>query len=347
MAASPLLSIVVPVFNEEEVLPEFHRRLCAVLARLSLTAEIVYVDDGSGDKSLEFLYTLQRGQQGVGIVSLSRNFGKEAALTAGLEHARGDAVVVIDADLQDPPELIPDLVQRWREGYDVVYARRTARDGESALKRLTAYAFYRVADRLCNVRIPRDTGDFRLLSRRTVDSLLRLPEGHRFMKGLFAWVGFRQTAVDYRRNPRHAGCSKWNYWRLWNFALEGITSFTTAPLKISTYLGLLIAAGAFVYGLYIIVDTLLHGNPVPGYPSLLVVILFLGATQLIALGIMGEYLARMFDESKGRPLYLVSEYAPPAHRAGMPGPAERHKLPHSRLRRSSGRTVLVRGGNQA
>ncbi|MBS1189192.1 MAG: hypothetical protein H6R10_984 [Rhodocyclaceae bacterium] len=317
MSTSLLLSVIVPVFNEEAVLPEFHRRLAAVLAGLPLASEIIYVDDGSSDGSVAALRALREGDARLAILQLSRNFGKEAAMTAGLDHAQGDAVVVIDADLQDPPELISDFVHHWQQGYDVVYARRTARDGESALKRFTAYAFYRVAERLCKVRIPRDTGDFRLLSRRVVDALLRLREEHRFMKGLFAWVGFRQKAVDYRRDPRHAGTSKWNYWKLWNFALEGITSFTTTPLKVSTYLGLLVAFSAFLYGIFIVADTLLQGNPVPGYPSLLVVVLFLGGSQLVALGIIGEYLGRMFDETKDRPLYLVGDFAP-ARPAGMP-----------------------------
>lgn len=328
MKMTPLLSIIVPVFNEAEGLGEFHRRLGAVLDGLPLRAEIVYVDDGSSDGSLECLQALHRGDPKVAVLALSRNFGKEAALTAGLEHAGGEAVVVIDADLQDPPELISAMVAHWRQGYDIVYARRTAREGESILKRFTAYAFYRVIERLCNVRIPRDTGDYRLLSRRAVDSVLRLQEGHRFMKGLFAWIGFRQVGVDYRRDPRHAGRSKWNYWKLWNFALEGITSFTTTPLKVSTYIGLAAAIAAFLYGLYIIIDTLMHGNPVPGYPSLLVVMLFLGGSQLIALGVIGEYLGRMFDETKGRPLYLVSDFAPP--RLAGPRAAPRGRLPASR-----------------
>lgn len=339
MASLPQISVVVPVFNEEQVLPEFHRRLAAVLAAIDYPSEVVYVDDGSSDGSLSCLQRLQEADPALAIVSLSRNFGKEAALTAGLEYAGGDAVVVIDADLQDPPELIPQLVSRWQQGYDVVYARRTARDGESMAKRLTAYCFYRVADRLCNIRIPRDTGDFRLLSRRVVDTLTQLQEGHRFMKGLFAWVGYRQTAVDYRREPRLAGCSKWNYWKLWNFALEGITSFTTTPLKVATYLGLCIALGAFVYGLYVIADTLLHGNPVPGYPSLLVIMLFLGGAQLIALGVIGEYLGRMFDETKGRPLYVVSDFLPPRQsKAGgngaLPGAAIEPLLPPLEIRRN-------------
>ena len=307
------VSIVIPVFNEREVLPMFHRRLMAVVGGLSMGCEVIYVDDGSADGSLEILHDLRCADPAVAVLALSRNFGKESALTAGLDHAGGDAVIVIDADLQDPPELIPELIRRWEQGFDVVYARRVARDGETAMKRLSAYAFYRVVEHLCHIRIPRDTGDFRLLSRRAVDSLLRLREGHRFMKGLFAWVGFRQTAVDYRRDPRFAGHSKWNYWKLWNFALEGVTSFTTAPLKVATYVGLATAAAAFLYGAFIVIDTLLHGNPVPGYPSLLAVMLFLGGTQLIALGVIGEYLGRMFDESKGRPLYLVSDYLPSRH----------------------------------
>jgi len=311
MKGPTLLSIIVPVFNEEAVLPEFHSRLMGTLGTLPIDAEIIYVDDGSSDNSLDCLHGLHQRDRAVAVVSLSRNFGKEAALTAGLDHAQGNAVVVIDADLQDPPELIPEMVRYWQQGYDVVYGRRAGRDGESWVKRFTAYAFYRVIERLCKVRIPRDTGDFRLLSRRAVDALIRLREEHRFMKGLFAWVGYRQKAIDYRRDPRYAGDSKWNYWKLWNFALEGITSFTTTPLKISTYVGLLIAMSAFVYGLYMVVQTLLHGNPVPGYPSLLVVMLFLGGSQLIALGIIGEYLGRMFNEVKGRPLYLVSDVAPP------------------------------------
>lgn len=313
MNAPKLLSVVVPIFNEEDVLPIFHRRLMAVLGGLSLEYEVIYIDDGSTDTSLEGLHTLRQTDSTVAVLALSRNFGKESALTAGLDHAAGDAIVVIDADLQDPPELIPELVRQWQQGYDVVYARRVARDGETAMKRLTAYAFYRLVERLCHIHIPRDTGDFRLLSRRAVDSLMRLREGHRFMKGLFAWVGFRQIAVDYRRDPRHAGRSKWNYWKLWNFALEGITSFTTTPLKVATYIGLATAAVAFLYGTFIVIDTLLHGNPVPGYPSLLAVMLFLGGTQLIALGVIGEYLGRMFDESKGRPLYLISDYLPSRH----------------------------------
>ncbi|MCC4115633.1 glycosyltransferase family 2 protein [Aromatoleum toluclasticum] len=305
-----LLSIVIPAFNEADVLPEFQRRLAAVANVLQIECEIVYVNDGSTDGTPSVLRALRQRDDRIAIIELSRNFGKELAMTAGIDHARGDAVIVIDADLQDPPELIPELVRGWEEGYDVVYAQRTERDGESLAKKVTATLFYRVIGKLAHFYIPRDTGDFRLLSRRAVEALGRLREQHRFMKGLFAWIGYPQKAVPYRRDPRHAGQSKWNYWKLWNFALEGITSFSTAPLKAATYIGTLTAAFAFIYGGYIIVSTLLFGNAVAGYPSLMTAILFLGGIQLAALGVIGEYLARMFDEAKGRPLYLISEHQP-------------------------------------
>lgn len=307
-----LLSVVVPVFNEQDVLPEFHRRLTAVLDRLCAqdraSAEIVYVNDGSVDDSAALLTGLREADDRVAIIDLSRNFGKEIAMTAGLDHARGDAVVVIDADLQDPPELIPQMIGHWQAGYDVVYAQRTSRAGESALKKTTAHIFYRLMQRLSRVKIPPDAGDYRLLSRRAVNALAGLREQHRFMKGLFAWIGYPQKAIPYARDARYGGKTKWSYVGLWNFAIEGITSFSTFPLKIATYLGLAAALGAFVFGLFIFFQTLLFGNPVPGYPSLLVVVLFLGGIQLIALGVIGEYLGRMFDETKGRPLYLVKEY---------------------------------------
>lgn len=302
------LSVVVPAYNEEAVLPEFHRRLTAALGRTGCSWEILYVNDGSSDGTLEVIRSFADPR--VGFLDLSRNFGKEIAMTAGLDHAGGDATVVIDADLQDPPELIPELVAKWREGYDVVFARRTARDGETLLKKLTASLFYRVIQSLSRVRIPEDAGDFRLLSRRAVEALRQLREQHRFMKGLFAWIGYPQIAVHYRRAPRYAGHTKWNYWRLWNFAIEGITSFSIAPLKIATYLGGLTALGSFGYALFVIYKTLAHGEPVRGYPSLMVVVLFLGGMQLLCLGMIGEYLGRMFNEAKRRPLYLLKEVRP-------------------------------------
>jgi len=306
----PMLSIVVPVYNEEEVLPEFHKRISKVLDQIVESAEILYVNDGSRDRSLAMLCELNETDPRVSLINLSRNFGKEIALTAGLDYSRGQAVVVIDADLQDPPELIPVLIKCWREGYDVVYATRVARDGETFVKKVTAKYFYRLIQHLSRVRIPQDTGDFRLLSRRAVDSLSRLREQHRFMKGLFARIGYPQTSVPYHQQPRHAGKTKWGYWKLWNFAIEGITSFTTTPLKVASYLGVTTAMIAFLYAIWIVYKTLVWGNPVAGYPSLMVAILFLGGVQLTALGVIGEYLGRMFDETKQRPLYLAESYRP-------------------------------------
>jgi polyisoprenyl-phosphate glycosyltransferase len=306
--ARQMLSVVVPVFNEQEVLREFHRRTAAVLRKLPMDWEIIYVNDGSRDTTLQTMQAIQREDPRAAIVDLSRNFGKEIALTAGLDYARGDAVVVIDADLQDPPELIPELLQGWSEGFDVVYARRAQREGETLMKKLTAHLFYRLIRRVTRFEIPADTGDFRLLSRRAIESLKQLREQHRFMKGLFAWIGYPQKAVFYSRDARFAGETKWNFWKLWNFAIEGITSFTIAPLKFATYMGLTVALYAFTYGAWTIVKTLLFGNPVPGYPSLLVVVLFLGGVQLLSIGILGEYVGRMFNETKGRPLYLVNAY---------------------------------------
>ena len=306
---APTLSVVVPVYDEEDVLGAFHERLTAVLDRLALSAEILYVDDGSRDGTMEVLRKLRARDERVGIVALSRNFGKEAALTAGLDHATGDVVVVIDADLQDPPELIPEMIATWREGHDVVYARRTSRQGEGPLKRTTSWLFYRVLQRVSRVRIPEDTGDFRLLSRRAVQALGQLREQHRYMKGLYSWIGYDQAEVRYRRDPRHAGRTKWRYWALWNLALEGLTGFTTGPLKAATYLGLITATISLAYGAYIVLKTLRHGgDPVAGYPSLMAAVLFLGGVQLISIGIIGEYLARMFDETKRRPLYLVKTH---------------------------------------
>ena len=305
-----LLSIIVPAYNEEEVLPEFHRRLSAVLDKLDCEGRIIYVNDGSTDRTLEVINDVRQRDVRVAVIDLSRNFGKEIAMTAGFDHAEGDAVVIIDADLQDPPELIPELVKHFREGYDVVYAQRMSRAGERAVKKASAFLFYRLIQASTRVKIPADTGDFRLLSRRAIDALNKLREQHRFMKGLYAWIGFPQKAVPYHRDPRKAGETKWNYWKLWNFALEGFTSFTIGPLKVATYLGITTAFGAFIYALWVIYKTLAHGDPVAGYPSLMVAILFLGGIQLMTIGVLGEYLGRMFDETKQRPLYFVKEYRP-------------------------------------
>ncbi|MBV8614159.1 MAG: glycosyltransferase family 2 protein [Acetobacteraceae bacterium] len=308
-APRPTFSVVVPLFNEQAGLAEFHRRLAAVMDKLG-SWEVVYVNDGSTDATLALAQALRRGEPRVAIVSLSRNFGKEIATTAGLDHARGEAVIVVDADLQDPPELIPALVAGWREGFDTVYAQRSARAGDSLLRRLTAALFYRVLGRLAEVDIPPDVGDFRLMSRRVVDAVLRMREHHRCMKGLFAWVGYPVKAVPYARAPRHAGRSGWTYLGLWELALEGITGCTVAPLKVATYAGLAVALFASVFGAQLIARTLLFGNPVAGYPSLMTVILFLGGVQLLTLGVIGEYLGRVFNETKNRPLYLVERHLP-------------------------------------
>ena len=308
--ARPVLSVVIPMYNEAEIVGEMHRRLAAVMMRLGAPWEVIYVNDGSRDTSLRIVEVLQQADGHIAVVNLSRNFGKEIATTAGLDHARGDAVIVIDADLQDPPEVIPRLVATWRAGYDVVYAQRRKRNGDSWLKKASAAAFYRIMRNIGDVPLPENVGDFRLMSRRVVDAVQQLRERHRFMKGLFAWVGFPSTVVVYDREPRGAGRTKWSYWKLWNLALEAITSFTVAPLKFATWLGLAVAVFAVVFGAQLILRTLLFGNPVAGYPSLMAVVLFLGGTQLFTLGIVGEYLGRVFDETKRRPLYLVEHYAP-------------------------------------
>lgn len=313
VADNLLLSVLVPVYNEIDVLPEFHRRLTGVLRNCIGPYEVMYVNDGSTDGSLAWLERLCAEDPDVALVDLSRNFGKEIAMAAGLDHVRGEAVVVIDADLQDPPELIPRLIEQWRAGYDNVYARRRQREGETWLKKVSASWFYQVIGRLSRVRIPQDTGDFRLLSRRAVEALRQLREQHRFMKGLFAWIGYPSIAVEYDRDPRLAGETKFNYWKLWNFAIEGITSFTIAPLKLATYFGIVVALVAFVAIVVLVAKTLLFGDAVKGYPSLMSVILFLGGIQLIALGSLGEYIGRMFNETKGRPLYFTKQYLPSRH----------------------------------
>jgi glycosyltransferase involved in cell wall biosynthesis len=303
----PQLTIVVPAYNESAVLEAFHRRLLAVLDGLPLDSRVLYVDDGSRDDSWQIIERLIAGDDRVGGIKLSRNFGKEAALTAGLDHVTDGAAVVIDADLQDPPELIPALVEQWLAGHDVVYATRSARSGESRFKRFTAAAFYRSMERVSSTALPRDTGDFRLLSRRALDALAQLRERQRFMKGLFAWIGYRQTAVHYQRDARQAGLTKWNYWRLGQLAIEGITSFSTAPLRLATWVGLISSLFAFGYGLWVLLKAALYGDAVRGYPTLMLVILFLGGVQLLALGVIGEYLGRNYAESKQRPLYFIEE----------------------------------------
>lgn len=308
---SKLISVVVPAYNEEEVIDAFHSRMSAVFDQLpDYRCEMIFIDDGSIDGTRHLIMKLAEADSRVCSVSLSRNFGKEAAMTAGLDVATGDAVAIFDVDLQDPPELLLDFVTEWENGFDVVYAKRARRDGETWLKKATAAAFYRVIGNLSRVSIPPDTGDCRLMTRRVVDQLVRLREHHRFMKGLFAWVGFPSVAVEYTRDPRLAGATKFNYWKLWNFALEGITSFTIAPLKIAMYVGFALAIASFGMGVWIVVKTLVWGEEVRGYPTLIVTVLSLGGMQLFFIGVLGEYMGRIFGEAKQRPLYIIDKWLP-------------------------------------
>jgi glycosyltransferase involved in cell wall biosynthesis len=318
-----LLTVVVAAYNEAEALPRLHPRIAAVLDQLRndrLDGRILYVDDGSRDATWATLQGIAAADPRVAVLRLSRNFGKEAALTAGLDRIDQGAALILDADGQDPPELIPKFVAKWREGFDDVHGTRVLREGENWLKRGTAHAFYRVIGRLSKTPIPEDTGDFRLLSPRALAALRQLRERHRFMKGLFGWVGFAQVAIPYQREARVAGNSKFNLWKLWNFALEGITSFSTAPLRLATYLGVMTALVAFVYALWIIGKALAWGDPVAGWPTMMAVILFLGGVQLIALGLIGEYLGRLYMESKQRPLYLVDSWRPATGVSSTPAP---------------------------
>lgn len=317
------LSVVVPLFNEEAVLDVFHARLIGALSALSVPSwEIVYVDDGSTDSTPLKLRDLRARHPGLAVARLSRNFGKEAAMSAGLRLSRGQAVVVIDADLQDPPELIAEMMDAWRGGADVVNMQRRSRAGETWLKKASARAFYAVINRLSEVPIPAEVGDFRLFSRRAVDALNDLPERNRFMKGLFAWIGYTQATLTYDRAARAAGKTKWRYRKLWGFALLGITSFSIVPLKLATYAGLSSALGAFAYAVHFLAQTWLDGEPVRGFPTLIVTILLLGGLQLMATGILGEYIGRMFIESKNRPLYLIDDFRPSTVTVAASIPAE-------------------------
>jgi glycosyltransferase involved in cell wall biosynthesis len=307
ISAPVQISVVVPLYNEEENLDYLFSRILVVLERLETTYEIVCVNDGSRDKTLINLIDYHHRYPTIKVVNLSRNFGKDIALTAGIDYTSGQAVIPIDADLQDPPELILELVNKWREGYDVVYATRKLRLGETWLKRFTAAAFYQIINKISDFPIPHNTGDFRLLDRQVVEALKQMPERRRFMKGLFAWVGFKQTSILFDRDPRYQGETKWNFWKLWNFALDGITSFSFFPLKIWSYVGLAISVMALFSALYLITRTIIQGVDVPGYASIMTAILFLGGIQLLTLGILGEYLGRVYEEVKGRPIYLVRD----------------------------------------
>jgi polyisoprenyl-phosphate glycosyltransferase len=301
------LSVIVPMYNEESNIDPFFERLLAIMNQLNQQYEIICINDGSTDNTMDRLIKYHQIDSRIKIINFSRNFGKETALTAGLNYSRGKAVIPIDADLQDPPEMIESLLAKWREGYDVVYAVRTKRHGEIWLKRLAANMFYKIINLFSETPIPKNTGDFRLMDRRVVEVLNQIPERTRFMKGLFAWVGFKQVGLDYERQPRHSGETKWNLWKLWNFALDGITLFSTAGLKFWSYVGITISTLAFLYAIFLIFRTLLLGRDVPGYASIMVSVLFLGGLQLISLGILGEYLGRVYAEVKHRPIFIVSE----------------------------------------
>ncbi|MDQ3057328.1 MAG: glycosyltransferase family 2 protein [Pseudomonadota bacterium] len=336
MTTHDALTVVVAAHNEREALPLLHPRILTALDRLQgVQGRVLYIDDGSSDGTWPLLQSLAANDTRVSLLRLSRNFGKEAALTAGLDHVDTGAVLILDADGQDPPELIPQFVAKWREGYDDVHGTRIQREGDGWLKRQTAHAFYRVIGRLSKTPVPADTGDFRLLSPRSLAGLKQLRERHRFMKGLFGWVGYNQVAIPYERQPRVAGTSKFSFWKLWNFALEGITSFSTAPLRVATYLGLVTALVAFLYAVWIILKAMLWSDPVAGYPSMMAVILFLGGVQLMALGLIGEYLGRLYEESKQRPLYLVDAWQPAAgvssSQMAVEGVGDAHGTPAARI----------------
>lgn len=300
-----LLSIIVPFYNEQEVLEEFHSRLTKVLDSLPITSEIVYVDDGSKDTSLDVVRSFTSINSSISVIGLSRNFGKESAMSAGLEHCRGQAVILLDADLQDPPELIPQMIAKWREGYDVVNMQRSQRDGETWFKKFSAASFYKVMNAAAKIDVPENVGDFRLLSREVVDHINQLPERNRYMKGIFSWPGFRQATIQFNRDARFCGETKWNYLKLIGLAMDGITSFSIRPLRIATAVGGLVALSAFIYGMVIVFKTMMFGEPITGYPSMMVVQLALGGIQLLSIGLMGEYIGRIFIETKNRPLYLI------------------------------------------
>lgn len=303
----PYVSLIVPVYNEEDVLDAFLERTSQVMADTNLEYEYVFVNDGSRDATLPMLVERSRQNPRIRVLNLSRNFGKEAALTAGIDHIRGNVLIPMDVDLQDPPELITDFVKKWREGYDIVYGVRTARDEDGYIKRKTASWFYGFFNWLSSTHIPDNAGDFRLVDERAIEVLRQLPERNRFMKGLFAWVGFPSIGVPYERPARAAGRTKWNLRKLWNFALDGLFSFSTVPLRVWSYVGVIVSLVAFIYASYIVIRVLAFGIDVPGYASLLTVVLFLGGIQLISLGIIGEYLGRLFIETKGRPIYIVQD----------------------------------------
>lgn len=303
------ISIICPFFNEQETIDEFFKVLLDVVTHIPYQTEIICINDGSTDNTLEALYLQQQNcistTVKIKILDLSRNFGKEAALTAGIDYASGDAVIPIDTDLQDPPELILQMLEKWQQGYEIVLATRIDRSSDTWLKKNTALGFYKLHNKISKPSLPENTGDFRLLDRCAVNALKQLPENQRFMKGLFNWVGFKITQINYARKPRVSGDTKFSAWRLWTLALDGITSFSTVPLRVWTYIGMFISTCAFFYGCFIITRTLILGIDLPGYASLIVTVLFLGGLQLIGIGVLGEYIGRIYMESKRRPIYII------------------------------------------
>jgi glycosyltransferase involved in cell wall biosynthesis len=306
---APLLSVIVPVKNEEQAIAPFVERVSGVLDGIAAAEgwEILFVDDGSTDATLAAIVAANMREARVRALSLSRNFGKEAALSAGLDHARGAAVIPMDVDMQDPPEVLPEMVAKWRDGYEMVFGVRRSRGQDSFSKRLTAGLYYRAHNAVSADKIPENAGDFRLLDRKVVEVIRALPERNRFMKGLFAWAGFKQAAVEYDRVERESGRSKFSYWKLWTLALDGITSASTVPLRIWSYIGALVALFAIGFATWLAIDTMIFGNPVPGYASIMTSVLFLGGIQLISLGVLGEYVGRILTETKQRPLYVIRD----------------------------------------
>lgn len=309
MTKQKKISILIPAYNEQEVLDTLYARLDKLAqGTKNYDFEFLFVNDGSRDKTLEIIKSYAEKDSRIAYVNLSRNFGKEIAMAAGFDYVTGDATVIIDADLQDPPELIPKMISYWEGGYDDVYARRSSRAGESWLKKATSEVFYKILQKSTSIPIQRDTGDFRLLDKRCIQALREFRETQRYTKGMFSWVGYKKKEILYDRDPRAAGETKWNYRKLLNFAIDGITSFTTAPLRFSSLMGIIISAIAFIYIIVIIIRTILFGPDQAGYPSMMAAILFLGGVQLISIGIIGEYIGRIFNETKHRPLYFVEEH---------------------------------------
>lgn len=303
------ISVLIPAFNEQEVLePLYHRLGRLANNNKDYEFEFLFVNDGSRDRSLEIIKEFAVTDDRVSYINFSRNFGKEIAMIAGLDHVTGDATVIIDADLQDPPELIPKMIKYWEQGYDDIYAKRNSREGETWFKKFSSEWFYKILQKTTKIPIQQDTGDFRLLDRRCVEALKQIRESERYTKGMFSWIGYNKKEITYDRDPRAAGTTKWSYKNLINLAIDGITSFTTAPLRISSVLGFIVSLVAFVFIIVVVIKTIIFSDSVAGYPSLMAVILFLGGIQLMSLGIIGEYIGRIFIEAKGRPLYLIEEY---------------------------------------